>query len=154
MKTTKTLALASFLIFGAIAMGQPSMGDSNRGKNCNNISKSGKMHKGQRGDEMIFSQLNLTVNQKQKLQQLRESRQKMREENRGKMAVKMSDFITPNGLDRKKFIQAKVNHADIKARNNAQSFEEKFAILTPEQKKQYVKLLKEREAKKHRHGKR
>lgn len=160
MKTTKTLALASFVILGAIAMAQPSMGDNNRCGKCDNMSKSGKMqkcnkgNKGNRGGEMIFSQLNLTDAQKQKFQELRDNKQAMRSENRGKLRPKMSDFVTPDSFNKQKFIEAQVTHANIRANMMAQSFEERFNILTPEQKKEYIKLLKEREERMQTRGKR
>ncbi len=89
----------------------------------------------------IFQQLNLTKEQRK---ELRASRKDMRKtiKNHKSNKLKTGDFITEKGVDRKGMLKAATTRTVTITNSRADMIEKTLKILTPEQRKKFVSLLK------------
>jgi len=89
----------------------------------------------------IFQQLNLTQAQKK---ELRASRQDIRKKikNQKSNKPKISDFITEKGVDRDGMLKVATKRTVTMTNLRADMIEKTLKILTPEQRKKFVSLLK------------
>ncbi|MBN2721800.1 MAG: Spy/CpxP family protein refolding chaperone [Campylobacterales bacterium] len=143
MKNKLTLSIAALMAVGTFAFAQPSQGDYKMQQKCGMHTHS-KMNNAD-----IFGKLNLSDSQKRAMAQNRQANFKnMKFAKQNKARVKMSNYLNVNGFDKNRFIRDRAQMSQNRAAYTANSFSKQYDVLTPSQKKQFIKLLKEKEANK------
>lgn len=140
MKNKLTLSIAAILAFGAFAFAQPYKGDCAMQQKCG-------MHTHSRMNNMgVFGKLNLSDSQKRTMEQNRQANFKnMKFAKQNKARVNMSNYLSVNGFDKARFIRDRTQMAQNRAAHMANSFASQYAVLTPMQKKEFIKILKAKE---------
>lgn len=145
MKNKLTLSLAAMIAVGTFAFAQPSSprGDFKMQQKCG-------MHAHSKMNNVdIFGKLNLSDSQKRIMKQNRQANFKnMKFAKQNKARVKMSNYLSVNGFDKARFIRDRAQMSQNRAAYAANSFSRQYDVLTPSQKKQFIKLLKEKETNK------
>ena len=140
MKNKLTLSIAALMAVGTFAFAQPSQGD------CKMQQKCGMHTHSKMNNADIFGKLNLNDSQKRAMVQNRQVNFKnMKFAKQNKARVKMSNYLSVNGFDKARFIRDRTQMSQNRAAHAANSFSRQYDVLTPLQKKQFIKLLKEKE---------
>ncbi len=139
MKNKLTLSIAAILAVGTLAFAQPS---SNNG-DCRMQQKCGMSKHAKMNHMNFFDKLNLTDAQKSTMEQNRKANFKNMKFNN---KVQMSNYVSINGFDKARFIRDRTQIAHDRAAHMADAFSSQYAVLTPVQKKEFIRLLKDREA--------
>lgn len=135
-KVISGLVLSVILASGLFAAGDmDKRGEEKRGDSkC--MMKDDKMHKmdNQRGGMFhMFGELNLTSEQKTKLEQImQDSRKNMKSED---------EAFSKDGFDKAKYVQIMSEKRDNMLKSQAEIIEKSYAILTPKQKEQFKVLM-------------
>jgi len=58
----------------------------------------------------------------------------------------MSNYLSTNGFDKVRFVRDRAQMSQNRAVDMANAFSKQYDVLTPSQKKQFIKMLKEKEA--------
>jgi len=141
MKNKLTLSIAALMAVGTFAFAQPLQGDCKIQQKCGMHTHSKMNHAD------IFGKLNLSDSQKKTIAENRQANfknMKFAKQNRG--GVKMSNYLSVNGFDRAKFIKDRAQMSQNRAAYAANAFSKQYDVLTPSQKKQFIEMLKEKEA--------
>lgn len=93
----------------------------------------------------LFSKLDLTNDQKNKLKDIRSSYRDSKKESRDSMkrAFNIGQFISKEGFDREGFVNQSIKRATIRIGIKASILEESLKVLTPKQRDRLVELSKE-----------
>lgn len=143
MKNKLTLSIAALMAVGTFAFAQPSQGD------CKMQQKCGMHTHLKMNNADIFGKLNLSDSQKRAMAQNRQANFKnMKFAKHNQAKVKMSNYLNASGFDKTKFIRDRAKMSQNRTAHMANSFSRQYDVLTPSQKKQFIKLLKEKEANK------
>lgn len=96
------------------------------------MTKKGHM-KGQKGPMTLLRQLNLTLDQKKHIKQIKHDLMKK--------TVTANVAFTSNSFDKAKFIQIMKDKRDSKIEKQAEMMEKVYNVLTPQQKEQFKVLM-------------
>jgi len=141
MKNKLTLSIAALMAVGTFAFAQPSQG------NCKMQYKCGIHKHSQMNNADIFGKLNLSDSQKRAMAQNRQANfKKMKFAKQNRVRVKMSNYLSTNGFDKVRFVRDRAQMSQNRAVDMANAFSKQYDVLTPSQKKQFIKMLKEKEA--------
>lgn len=145
-KTLLTLATVVALGTSAFAMGGSScQGGMMDGSMMMGSPMGGAMMHGAQGGAMMFDQLNLTDDQRYKLNVLRsEFRLEMAKLRDPKTMQKMQDMMSADSFDKKAFIKFHNEMHDKMIALQADHMEKVFNILTKEQRAELKKIMSER----------
>jgi len=100
-----------------------------------------KMRAGNHKMKKIFQELKLTKAQKKELRVMRQDMRKNMKMHKSNKP-KLSDYITEKGVDRKGMLKVATSRATKMTNLRADMIEKTLKILTPEQRKKFVSLLK------------
>jgi Spy/CpxP family protein refolding chaperone len=133
MKKRLIITVASILAIGALAFASPM-----NFKGCQN--------KGPMDQTMLVEKLNLTDAQKKEIATIRQTNMETRQAMMGQNRVRFSSYLSASGFDKAKFIKDKLAQEEMKTSRMADNFEKIYNVLTPAQKDEFIKLMKDRES--------
>ncbi|MDD5405803.1 MAG: Spy/CpxP family protein refolding chaperone [Sulfurovaceae bacterium] len=139
MKNKLTISIVAILAAGSFAFAQPSFQDGCKMQQQSSACAHSKMN-----NMNIFGRLDLSDAQKSAMEQNRKTNfQNMKYQYHNR--IKMSNYLSIHGFDKVRFVRDRTQMAHGRAVHMADAFSRQYAILTPMQKKEFIKQLKDKE---------
>jgi len=150
MKTLKVLTIVA--VTGLIGITASNASPQNANEVCPKQTKCDKhsKHYNKGGMKELYKQLDLTAEQQSAMKTLRQSMREQRKAQRENMRSQhgmagMSQFVSAEGFNKQGFIDMAMQKSKSRIEMQADMFEQKMNILTPEQRVKFVSLLQEKQ---------